>query len=234
MQPEIVESRPSLRSAAIFDLDGTLIPNASAERTFFFHLIRHRGLSLADLLQMARPLLLAKGNLHQMTYENKHYLRGKSAEKIELIARAYFEPQVKSLLFPRMKEIIERHRAAGDQLLLLTGTLDFIATCFVRALGMDGFRATNLEVADGRFTGMIHGIAPYGMGKLEVLREMRRKFHFDLNQTTLYANLFADRYVLNAVEEPVAVNPDKNLRRYALRHGWRIIEIKTLPLLPPG
>ena len=215
---------PPLRTAAIFDLDGTLIPPASAESTFFFHLIRHGGLSLFDILQMTRALFLARGNWHAMVRENKQYLRGKSIATIEEVARAFFEPKVDTLLYPAMRAILETHRAQGDQLLLLTGTLDFIAACFVRKLNMHGFRATALDVSAGKFTGRIAGIQPYGIGKLEVLRDMRRRYKFDQNKSTLYANLYSDRFVLNAVEEPVAVNPDKRLERYAHRHQWRIIK----------
>jgi phosphoserine phosphatase len=58
-----------------------------------------------------------RGNWHRLTRTraNKQYLRGKSAGKIEAVARQYFEPRVDNLIFPVMRSIIEAHRAAGDQ-----------------------------------------------------------------------------------------------------------------------
>lgn len=218
-----------MRHAAIFDLDGTLIPNASAERTFFWHLLKNGTLSPLDVLRMGKRLIAARGNLHRMLLENKHYLAGKSVEAFEEVARKYFEVWVERLVFARMKEVMEEHRRQRHLLLLLSGTLDVIASCFVRELGMDGSRATNLETKDGAYTGHVVGAVPYGMGKLEVLREFRRRYQFDQNNTTLYANLYSDRYVMNAVEEPVAVNPDSRLERYAQDNGWRILRPRKRP-----
>jgi HAD superfamily hydrolase (TIGR01490 family) len=218
-----------MRHAAIFDLDGTLIPHSSAEKTFFFHLLRSGGLSPFNLLQMLGALWTAKGNMHNMVRANKRYLRGKSVEKLVAKVRAYYDPKIPELIFPRMKEIIEQHREQGHVLLLLTGTLDIIADCFVRGLNLDGERSARLQVRNGRYTGAIDGIIPYGVGKLEVLRDLRHIHRFDQNHTSLYANIYSDRYVMNACEKPVAVNPDRRLREYASRRGWKSLDLKMHP-----
>jgi len=215
-----------LRRAAIFDLDGTLIPRSSAEWRFFIHLLRKGGLTFFDLTHMVTTLFTAKGNLHEMTRANKRYLRGKPVAIIEDVARNYFEPKVEPLVFPVMRAVIEAHREVGDLLLLLTGTLDVIAACFVRRLRFDGYRATALETKNGKYTGLVNGFMPYGMGKLEILRNMRHEFKYDQNKTSFYADSYSDRYVMNAAEEAIAVNPDKALRSYARKHGWRIIDAR--------
>ncbi len=221
-----------MRRAAIFDLDGTLIHSESAERTFFFHLLGNGGISPKDILQMVPALWRTKFNLHRMIIADKHYLRGKSVEKFREVAARFFEPRVEKLVFDRMKEQIEKHRQAGDVLLILSGTIDVIANCFVRELRLDGARAINLDIKNGKYTGRVNGVVPYGFGKLEVLRELRRTYKFDQNHTTLYANIYSDRYVMNAVEEPVAVNPDKRLRRYAERNNWKVIQAERGILTP--
>lgn len=214
-----------IRPAAIFDLDGTLIPMASAERTFFFYLIRQKSLSLLDLFRMFGALWSWRGNMHAMLRGNKRYLKNKSVTKVTEIARDFFEPQIKKLIFPLMYEKIEMHRNAGDQLLLLSGTLDIIADCFIRRLGFEGGKAGTLEKKNGKFTGKLSGILPYGMGKLEVLSELRREYIFDPNETTLYANIYSDRFIMNAIAHPKAVNPDKKLRTYATTRRWEIIKV---------
>ncbi|MFW5775492.1 MAG: HAD family hydrolase [Chitinivibrionales bacterium] len=216
----------SLRKAAIFDLDGTLIPHTSAEKTFFFHLLRRGGLTPFNLLQMGVALWTAKFNLHKMIRGNKRYLRNKKVEKLTQVANTYFEPRIDRMVFPMMKDVIEEHREKGHVLLLLTGTLDIVAKCFYRKLDLDGYQAATLETRDGRYTGRIDGILPYGVGKLEVIRRLRHRFNFDQNHTFLYANIYSDRFVMNAVETPVAVNPDKRLRSYANKHGWEVIDPK--------
>jgi HAD superfamily phosphoserine phosphatase-like hydrolase len=209
-------------SAAIFDLDGTLIPHTSAEKTFFFYLLKTGNLSFVNIFQMLSAIWTARGNFHDIARTNKRYLKKKSVTKLKKVARDYFEPQITNLVFTEMHEIIEIHRNRNDLLLLLTGTLDIIAECFVRNLKFDGFRAGSLQIKNDQYTGKIDGILPYGFGKLEVLRELKDKFGFDRDKTTLYANIFADRYVMNAIEKPVAVNPDSKLFTYAKKSGWKI------------
>lgn len=215
------------KAAAIFDLDGTLIPISSAERTFFFHLIKHGGLNFFDIVRMMGAVWSAGGNFHRMILHNKRYLRRKTPQQFEEIAQKYFEPRVHDMIFPNMKTTIERHRGRNELLLLLSGTLDVIADCFIRELGFDGGRAAILEKKNGRYTGRLQGILPYGVGKLEVLRDFGNKYGVDQNRTTLYANIYSDRYVMNSVENPVAVNPDKKLERYAEKRGWRVVDPKV-------
>ena len=212
------------RPAAIFDLDGTLIPNTSAERAFFSYLVRRGILSPWNIVQMAASAWSAGLNLHAMTRGNKIYLRGKSIGGLRTIARDFFEPRIQSMVFPTMQSRIERHRDAGDLLLLLTGSLDVIAECFVRHLNLDGQQSAHLQVRNGRCTGRVEGILPYGLGKLEVLRMLRQRFDVDQGSSWLYANVYSDRFVMNAVEHPVAVNPDRRLRAYALRHHWMTVQ----------
>ena len=219
------KKKPFFRRAAIFDLDGTLIPNASAEYTFFSHLISTGRLTLIDILSMTRALLTVRLNWHNLTRANKNYLRGKNVSLIKDFAKEYFEPEIDKLVFPAMQRLIQLHRSRGDLILMLTGTLDFIAASFASKLKFDGYQATQLEINKNKFTGRVFGVLPYGLGKLEVLREMRDKYHFDLNITTFYANVYSDRYVMNTAMEPVAVNPDRRLRAYARKRGWQIIDV---------
>lgn len=213
------------KTAAIFDLDGTLIPHTSAEKTFIFYLLRNGILSPVNLIQMLAAIWKTRGNLHAMTRFNKAYLKNKDTAKLQSIAQFYFEPRINDFVFPQMQEKIEEHRQRGDLLLLLTGTLDLIATCFVRKLHLHGFKATTLEICMGKYTGNVCGIMPYGIGKLEVLRELKKEHFFDPDKSYLYANVYSDRFVMNAVEHPVAVNPDHKLRKYAQRFKWKIIDI---------
>lgn len=222
----MINANHRLSSAAIFDLDGTLIPQTSAEKFFFFHLLRTGNLSFVNILEMFSAIWTAHGNFHALTRTNKCYLKNKSVKKLKDVARKYFEPQIPEMVFPKMHKTIELHRQQGKRLLLLTGTLDIIAECFVRSLHLDGFRAGTLQIRNGKYTGKINGILPYGIGKLEILRDFKTQFDFDRNKTTLYANSFSDRYVMNAVEFPVAVNPDSKLFSYARRSHWEIMYTK--------
>jgi hypothetical protein len=90
----------------IFDLDGTLIPNTSAEKNFIFHLLRNRILSIISIIQLLPAIWTDRGNLHKMTLLNKRYLKNRSVKDFKDIAQKYFEPRIDALIFPFMAHLI--------------------------------------------------------------------------------------------------------------------------------
>jgi phosphoserine phosphatase len=109
-------------------------------------------------------------------------------------------------------------------------------------LGVDHVIATRMVVEDGRYTGEIDFYA-YGENKAVAIREMAQQHGYDLTQCWAYSDSFTDRPMLEAVGSPVAVNPDKPLRRHAAEQGWRLREFRRpvradsrMPSLPqpPG
>ncbi len=108
-------------------------------------------------------------------------------------------------------------------------------------LGVDHVIATRMVVEDGRYTGEIEFYA-YGEGKAVAMREMAAARGYDLAQCWAYSDSFTDLPMLDAVGNPVAVNPDKPLRRHAAEQGWRLrefrrpVRVRTRPTLPapPG
>jgi phosphoserine phosphatase len=92
-------------------------------------------------------------------------------------------------------------------------------------LGVDHVVATRMVVEDGRYTGEIAFYA-YGEGKAEAIRELAQQRGYDLAQCWAYSDSITDRPMLEAVGNPVAVNPDKALRRHAAEVGWRLREFR--------
>jgi hypothetical protein len=92
-------------------------------------------------------------------------------------------------------------------------------------LGVDHVIATRMVVADGKYTGEIAFYA-YGEGKAEAIREVAAERGYDLAQCWAYSDSATDRPMLEAVGNPVAVNPDKSLRRHAAENGWRLREFR--------
>src|SRR5574337_1790613 len=78
----LVESN-TVKKAAIFDIDGTILRNISSERVFFRYLIEKGIVTSKDLLQFANMFL---NNLLRFkglyVRKNKYYLKNKEYEKI--------------------------------------------------------------------------------------------------------------------------------------------------------
>jgi phosphoserine phosphatase len=74
-------------------------------------------------------------------------------------------------------------------------------------------------VYTGRSLRALHGAA-----KAEALRELASRDAVDLAASTAYSDSHTDLPFLEAVGRPVAVNPDRDLRRTARERGWEILE----------
>jgi len=53
-----------------------------------------------------------------------------------------------------------------------------------------------------------------------------RNEDIDLKQSRAYSDSFSDLSMLEAVGFPVAVNPDRRLRRVARERGWPMLALK--------
>jgi phosphoserine phosphatase len=80
-----------------------------------------------------------------------------------------------------------------------------------------------MEVIDGVFTGLPEGEFCFDDEKRVRLIEYCKTRQYDLNESFYYGDSIADFPALQAVGNPVCVNPDRKLARIAHKRGWRII-----------
>ncbi|HEY1099304.1 MAG TPA: haloacid dehalogenase-like hydrolase, partial [Myxococcota bacterium] len=89
-------------------------------------------------------------------------------------------------------------------------------------LQIDGFLANRFVAVDGVFTGEAYRPLCFGPGKVEHAAVVADKVGVALADCAFYTDSASDLPMLEAVGEPVAVDPDPWLRRIAQRRGWRI------------
>jgi HAD superfamily hydrolase (TIGR01490 family) len=122
------------------------------------------------------------------------------------------------------RRAVERHRASGDLVAIVTGATPYAALPLARELGIDHVVATELEVSDGAFTGRVAPPMNYGVGKVTRVAKLAAEQGFSPAESTFYSDSITDLPLLEHVGTPVAVNPDARLRRIAKKRGWRIEE----------
>jgi len=210
------------RIAAIFDVDGTLIADATLERIFIKSLWRRGELNWRELINWtgasAKAAITGRPRLKAI----KAYLRGKDPARIRRLARECFESEIEPRLSPKAINRLRWHQSAGHFVILLSGTLDLLLEPLAERLGVWARVGSELEVEDKRFTGRIAGAHPFGAAKAECLAAINRSAGFDLKRSFAYANSFADRHLLAMVGHPVATNADAGLRGFAESRGWMV------------
>lgn len=215
-------------AAAFFDLDRTLLRRSSA--LALAGSFRERGLiSRRQLLQAAawQLLFVARGASHEAVrrgaVDGLRILAGYRPEELrELVADA-MEPVLRPLVYAEPLSLVERHRARGDRVYVVSATLQEIVEAIADELGFDGALGTICEVRDGRYTGRALR-ALHAEGKADCVRVVAETEGLELAECTAYSDSHTDLPFLEAVGHPVAVNPDRELRRTARERGWPVLE----------
>jgi HAD superfamily hydrolase (TIGR01490 family) len=227
------------RIAAFFDLDGTLIARPSLERRFSANLRQRRAIPLGNyFLWLARAVWLAPRGIRMMRHANKMYLRGASACDSAQGRQQKGQPGLAvPRFFPEGVKQVAWHAQQGHAIVLVSGTLaplaQEMALALIVRLAVRGIAAsaavcaTRLEETGGRWTGRIVGDAMFGEAKGRAVRDMAAEKGFDLPQCYAYGDSFSDRWMLEAVGRPVAVNASWRLKTLALRKSWPVLTWAT-------
>jgi HAD superfamily hydrolase (TIGR01490 family) len=138
----------------------------------------------------------------------------------------FIEAKIQPILLPQAAALLDRHRAAGDVLLIITATNRFITAPIAELLGVANLLATEPEFIDGRYTGRSVGIPCFQQGKVTRLEAWLAETGHDLAGSWFYSDSHNDLPLLHRVAHPVTVDPDAALARYAMERGWPIISLR--------
>jgi len=138
--------------------------------------------------------------------------------------------------FAQAIERVSWHAKQGHEIVLLSGTLEPLAreaagtveaklaargiAVTIRAI------ATRLEERDGRWTGRVLGEAMFGEAKARAAKRLAEEMRLDLRRCYAYGDSLNDRWLMEVVGRPAAVNPSKDLVRIARTRGWPILSWK--------
>jgi len=131
-------------------------------------------------------------------------------------------------LKPQAQALVQQHRDAGEQLILITATNEFVTRPIAQAFGIDELIAVELERGpDGWYTGEIRGTPSFREGKVQRLQQwlQARGLDWDDCDMTFYSDSTNDLPLLERAHVPVATNPGEGLRAIARERGWRILDL---------
>jgi fatty acyl-CoA reductase len=211
--------------AAIFDVDGTIV---GSNVVSYFAWLRMRELPAA-----LRPLWLA-GFLTKVPYywgldklSRAHFNRafyknyaGWKPSRARHLGQESFAGFTLDRIFPEALQQLRDHKAAGHRVVLLSGALDFLLEP-MKDLADDVLCST-LAQENGAYTGELTGAPVAGDARARMLASFARRRGLDLSRSYAYADSISDLPMLEAVGNPVAVNPDRRLGTAAKARGWRV------------
>ena len=217
--------------AAFFDLDKTIISKSS---------------SLALSRPMYRAGMVSRSALLRGAYAQLVYLlvgaderkmdrlrdsmlamtRGWDRADIEKLVHQVIIEVIDPFVYQEALDLMELHRAYGRRIYIVSSSPEEVVRPLARHFGVTGVIATRAEVGpDGKYTGELEFYC-YGEGKADAVRRTAQAAGIDLSRSYAYTDSITDRPMLEAVGNPVAVNPDRELRRLAEERGWRVRDFR--------
>jgi len=210
---------------AFYDLDHTILTGNSA--TALVEESRSRGVMTPGQYRHAIWLaILYKLNLGdpaKMINRMLSWLKGLQEGDIKLLCEHIYHKTIQHTVRPEILESFEMHRSSGAAVVLLSSATSPICEVVARHLQLDDFICTQLETSNGAFTGDISGKLVYGAEKKHRMLKFCSEQESDIGKAWYYGDSRTDRHVMEAVGNPVAVSPDKGLKKIARLQNWPIL-----------
>ena len=216
---------------ALFDLDHTLLPLDSDYAWGEF----------TQRIGWTDPVVFKRRNdeffadyqagrldIHEYVRFATEAVRVRGQVQAEAAREQFMREVIRPAVRPEALALIQRHRDAGCQVMIVTATNEFVTRPSAELFGIDDLIAVELERdAQGWITGEIAGIPSMREGKVQRLQQwlLARGWDWSDIETTFYSDSTNDLPLLGRVDHPVATNPDDRLRDQARQRGWPILEL---------
>ena len=216
----------------LFDLDGTLLP-IDSDHAFGRALVRAGWADAADFERrndrfyadyLAERLDLAA----YVEFATAPWRDRCEADTLALRAR-YIDEDIRPQLQAPARELVDRHRAAGDLIAIVTATNEFVTRPIAELFDVEHLLAMQLERdAQGRVTGAVTGTPSFREGKIDRVEGWLRGLGHrreDFERITVYSDSMNDRPLLEWATHAVATNPSASLEALARERGWPVLRL---------
>lgn len=219
------------RRLALFDLDHTLLPLDSDYAWGEFTITI--GWTDAQVFRQRNDEFYAHYqagtlNVHDYVRFATEAVRLRGPEQAAAAHERFMAEVIRPNLRPQALELVRSHQQAGDEVVIVTATNEFVTRPIAQALGVSELIAVDLERgADGWITGAIAGTPSFRDGKVTRvgLWLAARGLDWADVDITFYSDSVNDLPLLERAQHPVATNPDSRLRTLAQERGWRVLDL---------
>lgn len=216
---------------ALFDLDHTLLPIDSDYSWGEFTITL--GWTDPDSFKQRNDEFYAHYqagtlDIHDYVRFATQAVRLQGAQAAEQAHARYMREVISPNIRPAALELVRKHQQAGDAVMIVTATNEFVTRPIAQAFGVSELIAVELERdATGWMTGEIKGTPSFREGKVQRVQQWLAERGLDWADVDMsfYSDSPNDLPLLERAQHPVATNPDTRLRDIALARGWRVLDL---------
>jgi len=214
---------------ALFDLDNTLLAGDSDYLWGCF--LAEQGIVDRDYYEAENQRFydeykLGTLDIYEFLAFSLKPLSQHDKDTLQALRQQFLDEKVRPSMSHASFELIEKHKKAGDTLMVITATNSFVTAPIVEAFGIEHLLATEPEIEGNRYTGRVAGIPCFQDGKVKRLGAWMEENDASLEGSWFYSDSHNDLPLLKKVEHPVAVDPDDLLAAHAKQQGWPIISLR--------
>ena len=218
--------QPGRRVAAFLDLDRTVLSTGSplvlARPLLASGLLSRSALLRAAVADLRSLLVAAEGRYSaEAQAQLAGMVAGWDVRRFREVVDGALGTVVRPHVYLEAVDLVAALHGRGVDIVIVSASSADVVRPIARMLGADEVIASTMEVADGRFTGRVAHFV-YGAAKAEAIRDLAAREGYDLRACAAYSDSVTDLPMLETVGHPVAVNPDRALRRLARERGWEV------------
>ncbi len=218
-------------AAAFFDLDKTVIAKSSTlaftGKLYKAGMLGRRALMRAAISQLMYVTFGADEDQLAKTRDAMLQLtKGWDKREVEQVVQEALEEVVAPLVFAEALFLIDEHIREGRKVFIVSASPEEVVRPLARYIGVDNVIATKAKINEnGCYTGEVE-IYAYGPEKATAVQAAVDAEGISLESSYAYSDSATDQPLLELVGNPVAVNPEKDLREVAEERGWPILDFK--------
>jgi len=141
----------------------------------------------------------------------------------------FMRDKILPMIGDKARALVADHLGRDTLVAIVTATNSFVTAPIAREFGVQHLVATEPEQRDGRYTGGVAGTPCFREGKIARVNGWlagRGETLESFDASWFYSDSHNDLPLLDRVRQPVAVDPDPQLRAVAQSRGWDIISLR--------
>ena len=213
-----------MQQLIIFDLDKTLTSeNVSYLFGKYLYSKKMYSLPILVLLLVAYALhsiyLISSDLLHRISFFLLFYK--KNANQFQKLANEFLQENLHVYLRSDIKKELIMQQEKNELIFIMSTSPSFLVRPIAKILHVNNVLATEYEVdVNGQFSKIAYIVD--GNEKKEKLLQISKKIS-PSPEITVYSDSMRDFPIFKICQNPIAVYPEKSLRRFAKNNDWRII-----------